>query len=199
MTEKNPNKNVIGLIILACLAGFIIIAYLGYEIWSNQDPCLEGLIWSENIPAITSILQKNSDLVNKICRHGRAPLHSAAFAGNADIIKLLLEKGADINGRDDNNLTPLYYARDPNTIEFLIKNGAVVNTCDGTGYTPLHHAAGKGEKALVDVLLKNGADATIENNAGARPADLAATSGYFDIADFIREEIQGDLNNNFPQ
>ena len=42
----------------------------------------------------------------------QTPLHIAVLKENLDIIKILLEEGADINQVDEKNLTPLDYARD---------------------------------------------------------------------------------------
>ena len=41
------------------------------------------------------------------------------------------------------------------------------------GWTPLHYAAYDGHSAIVDALLKAGADGTAKNKDGKSPADLA--------------------------
>jgi ankyrin repeat protein len=185
--KNNPVKNNIRWVTLAILGGFIIVAYLGYRSRSNPDNCLEGLIEAGNITEITSMLNKDSLLANRKCKHGRMPLHFAAFCSKADIIKLLIEKGADINARDNNNFTPLYYARDADTAELLIKSGAKVNICDGNGYTPIHHAVNKGSKAVIKILVENGADANIANPTSNTAAGFAELDGYPDSTDTYEE------------
>jgi cytohesin len=193
MKEK-PDKNNIRWVILAILGGFIIVAYLGYRSRSDQGNCLEALIEAGNITEITSMLDADSSAVNTKCKHGRMPLHFAAFCSKADIIKLLIEKGADANARDNNNFTPLYYARDAETAELLIKSGAKVNVCDGTGYTPLHHAVNKGSKAIAKILVENGADANIADPASDTATGFAEFDGYPDITD-VYEEGQKEPND----
>lgn len=38
-------------------------------------------------------------------------LHYAALNGHANLVKLLLKNGANVNAVDRNNMTPLHYAR----------------------------------------------------------------------------------------
>ncbi len=57
-------------------------------------------------------------------------------------------------------------------VTFLLKEGAVIDQKDNEGNTPLHLAAERGHGRTVRLLLDNGANATIRNNAGERPLDL---------------------------
>lgn len=54
----------------------------------------------------------------------RTPLHLASAAGHFDIVKYLVEQGADVSPRDRWNATPLNDAQDPAIIEYLENHGA---------------------------------------------------------------------------
>ena len=41
---------------------------------------------------------------------GNTPLHDAAYGGHLEIVKLLIEKVADIAGKTNGNQTPLHIA-----------------------------------------------------------------------------------------
>ena len=45
------------------------------------------------------------------------PIHDAAWNSSTKIAKLLLERGAEIEARDENNGTPLHYAKEKNSKE----------------------------------------------------------------------------------
>jgi tankyrase len=101
-------------------------------------------------------------------------------------IEELIRTGADVQETDKNGVTPLHHAvrfRSPAAVETLLEHGAVVNqACTRTGSTPLHRAvtstgapgtAGKFEEArsIIAILLRFGADGSIKNKQGKRPAD----------------------------
>ena len=48
-----------------------------------------------------------------------------------------------------------------------------VNSQNDAGYTALHHAAKHGSRALIEILVKAGADRMLENNAGETPYMVA--------------------------
>src|SRR5580765_7373703 len=98
----------------------------------------------------------------------------------------VLKAGADVHAADKNGVTALHHAvrfRSPAAVKTLIENGANVNqVCRRSGSTPLHRAvtatgapstAGKRQEALeiVRLLLAAGADPTIRNKSGRKPAD----------------------------
>lgn len=76
---------------------------------------------------------------------GATALHCAASRGNAEMVKLLLQSGADICARDVLDGTPLHDAvrrRHPEAVAALIEAGADVNaTCRSGNYTPLFFVA----------------------------------------------------------
>lgn len=74
-------------------------------------------------------------------------------------------------------------------IEAEILGGADVNAQDGYGDTPLHNLFYNEEVdyATVELLLENGADASIENMDGMTPRDLAVAEGHpFDLVELLR-------------
>ena len=86
---------------------------------------------------------------------------------SAEIMSLLLAKGADVNflGRDGE--TPLMEANSAEKVKLLVTRGAQVNTTDKAGRTALMHAVDRGDVEVVEALLQAGADASVVNQEGA--------------------------------
>lgn len=71
------------------------------------------------------------------------PLFIAATCGNVEILRFLVENGANVNATDDFGFTPLMAASDSqflDAVTFLIDQGADVNLHDSGGFTALHYA-----------------------------------------------------------
>lgn len=84
-------------------------------------------------------------------------LHSAIYRKNADVVKLLLTKGAFVNSRTDNGITPLHMAVTYDSVrivQLLLGEGADINAKDRWGKTPLDYLPTPGVKEL---LRNNGA------------------------------------------
>jgi tankyrase len=103
----------------------------------------------------------------------------------------LLRSGADIHATDKNGVTALHHAvrfRNPTAVRTLIEHGANVNqVCRRSGSTPLHRAVtttgapGVAEKRqevieIIRLLVAAGADPSITNKSGRRPADYVKDS-----------------------
>ena len=79
-------------------------------------------------------------------------LHAASEEEKFDMVKSLLEHGADINSRDAEYLTPLDRAAlkgKVNVVRLLIELGADVNSRDEDGNTSLHFASLRGSAEVV--------------------------------------------------
>ena len=84
-------------------------------------------------------------------------LHLAAYFGLELVIRLLLEKGADIKATDKRGQTPLYRALGSSHLEvvqLLLEKGADVEAADQDGQTPLYQALGNSYLEVVQLLLK---------------------------------------------
>jgi ankyrin repeat protein len=92
--------------------------------------------------------------VNSYAYDGWTPLHLAAFFGNLDAARLLLDAGADVHAVSRNNLanTPLHAATAGKHRELallLIEKGANPRAVDTGGYTPLEIARQNGLTEVV--------------------------------------------------
>jgi len=88
------------------------------------------------------------------------PMHAAARAGLVDILSLLFEHGADLEGRDRYKCTPLHQASKNGEIEAeqcLLDRGANIDPRDNIGLTPLSWAVNNRHVGSVRTLLEYGA------------------------------------------
>jgi hypothetical protein len=75
---------------------------------------------------------------------GMTPLHYAAYNGHVEIVRLLLQNGADVNVRNKYGTTPLYWAASYGHVDILhllVQNGADLESQANNGWRALHEAA----------------------------------------------------------
>ncbi len=89
-----------------------------------------------------------------------------------------------------------FYASQPNVAALLIEKGADVNAKDNYGRTPLYVAAWKGQVNFVTLLLKKGADPGIATNEGKTPLRIAQDSGNTTIAKILTEAEEKFFKGN---
>ncbi|MEM6396546.1 MAG: ankyrin repeat domain-containing protein [Bacteroidota bacterium] len=115
------------------------------------------------------------------------PLHEAAEEGQLEIVRLLVEKGVNVNELDDRRLTPLGRAAaedNPTVIRYLLGRGADLEK--GT-YLPLHLAAEDGQVAALRALLEAGADVDARDGHRRTALICAASDGHYSAAKLLLE------------
>ena len=89
------------------------------------------------------------------------PLDSAARTGNARLVSLCVENGADPNEQDTNGVSLLHSAAalgNLETVEALLQKGADINKRDNQGDTPLTMVCYRGQSEMARFLIEKGAD-----------------------------------------
>jgi hypothetical protein len=119
---------------------------------------------------------------------------SASENGNLEIVKLLLDNGAAVNGVDSTGMTALMLAAERGHLQIvilLLDNGAAVNGVDSTGMTALMLAAEAGHLQIVILLLNSGANIynkTTVVGEGVVPInalEFAIENGHTDVAEVL--------------
>ena len=133
---------------------------------------------------------------NVVCDVGTA-LTRSAFFGEEEVVRLLLEAGADTEWRDDDvERTALHFAAqtgESEVVRILLEFGADMEAGDCDGSTPLHLAACNGHTAVAQLLLDSGADKEAENRYGLRPLHLAAENGTLKV---VEELVEAGADKN---
>jgi len=84
-----------------------------------------------------------------------AALHAAVAGRNLDVVKAVLDAGADANAQQQ------------------------------SGFRPMHEAGTNANRNLAEVLLAHGADPMLPNDAGKSAIDLARDKGHTEFADWL--------------
>jgi tetratricopeptide (TPR) repeat protein len=128
---------------------------------------------------------------------GLTALMAASAFNHADIVKYLVDHGANVNSKDCDGVTALMYAamhRNLDVLKILIDHGAELNAKDNFGNSVLYHALCKtientNDFEVMHLLIQNGAET--ENIA---LPDIVVDHAA--IADYEITKIKRDVREN---
>ena len=147
-----------------------------------------------DLASVRTLLSDGAD-VNAPQGDGMTALHWAARAANADLARLLLDAGADVDAATRiGAYTPLHLASEVGGAEvvgLLLEAGAeqTATTADVGGATPLHLAAGAGEADAIRLLLAHGGDADVREARWGQTALMYAAARGREAA--VRALLEG--------
>lgn len=121
-------------------------------------------------------------------RGGIRPLHLAVELNDINIVRLLLENGADADCSSFDGTTPLMVASKAGNFEMvqiLYTPWRNLNATDRRGFTVMHHAAISGCCRTLKFLYSKGADINARTANGATPLSFAIVNNHEDAITLI--------------
>lgn len=113
-----------------------------------------------------------------------------AWEGNLDLMRLFIERGADINRANANGETPIVMAAwrgNLVAVKWLLERGAQINA-PKRQWSALHYAVFAGHEEVADYLLAQGADIDAQSTNGSSVLMMAIYEGRQDLAKKLIEK-----------
>lgn len=187
------------------------------EIWKynskqNEETVIHISIKANDISIISSIFkychnnlspEDFKNLINKKNIQGVTALHYASFLGKVDIIKYLINYGADIKSLTSRKLNVYHYAaqgNQPNSfLYFYLFHKDKINFEDEDigGSTPLHWASYSSAVEIAMYLLHYGTNINKKDNKGNTPLHMAVLkNSYKMVQKLLQNGARNDIKNN---
>lgn len=164
----------------------------GARIEASDHQGSTPLMWAvrnNHIDIVKELIAKIANVDPVLWQIQRTALWHAAFDGHNEIVKLLIESGADVNKTDENGVGPLFAAAQEGNTEIvkdLIKAGADIESKDNNdGATPLLIAADRGMADVVAKLVAKGADVEARSDVGFTALMVASRNGHKDVVEIL--------------
>ena len=149
----------------------VLVLFLGNHVIALANP-LHDAARDGDIEKVRSLIDEGA-VMDIPGDTGETPLIIAILGGHATVTDFLIEKGADIGGRNSSGFTALHaiaYVGDVETAIKLLSKGANIDDQENkAGVTPLSVAAEEGHVNVVRALIEHGADLEAGERNGYTP------------------------------
>jgi ankyrin repeat protein len=150
---------------------------------SNGETALMIATRGGFLEIVEFLVSRGAD-VNIRDESGQTALHEATAGENFQLLEFLINHGANINTKANFGQTPLYYAverGDQKAVKLLLAKGAVAGSC----LEALLSKAGKWNKAIIELLIANGANVNVQTSNGITMLLYALQEGKLDMAKIL--------------
>ncbi len=146
-----------------------------------------------DVEQVKQLIKRDPEKVKSYSAEGFPALGLAAFLGQEDTVKYLLENGADVNAMAKNptGYTALTGAVSMGWKEIaglLLRKGANVNHQYEEGFTALMEASASGNVEMTRLLLTHGADVNTKTKENKTALSYALEKGHQDIVALLKAE-----------
>jgi CDK inhibitor PHO81 len=146
--------------------------------------CAEASIECLHMLADTSDVNLNftDDITSRTC------LHEASITGRLDVLKLAINKGANVDATDLYGRKPLHYAGmygKDECVMFMLSVSSSIDSVDVDGFTPLTYSIVGGHTRCVDMFLSHGANVEPASEFIHNPLSLASEYGHLEITTLL--------------
>lgn len=129
---------------------------------NNDETLLYAASYNRQLELVAYLLKQYAGTIDVNIRTGWAshPLHPAAWSGETQLVKNLLDAGADINCQDRSHMSPLGYAAAHGhleTVKLLVARNANMNRELEDNFTALDFAIKERHAQVIDFLTESGA------------------------------------------
>ncbi|XP_056423885.1 ankyrin repeat domain-containing protein 17 isoform X8 [Hyla sarda] len=167
------------------------------QIETNRNTALTLACFQGRTDVVSLLLDRKANVEHR-AKTGLTPLMEAASGGYAEVGRVLLDKGADVNAPPvpSSRDTALTIAADKGHYKFcelLISRGAHIDVRNKKGNTPLWLAANGGHLDVVQLLVQAGADVDAADNRKITPLMAAFRKGHVKVVRYLVKEV-----NQFP-
>lgn len=136
-----------------------------------------------SVERVIALLPSRSSIdLNEGAQYGWTPLMLAAWRGSSRVVRILLNKGANVSVVADDGHTALHFCTQDGghlvVTKMLLKAGADIEAVTSEGETPLHLASDAGCWEVAQVLIEAGASVNTVRSDGETPLYSAARQGH---------------------
>jgi ankyrin repeat protein len=144
-----------------------------------------------DLQTVETILEKDPSQLDVTDQDVYTALHWASMRAHWDVVKYLIERGADLNVVGGDGGTPINWAVHHDNVEIIklmVDRGAELNIRNKWGMTELHTAIWRGNIHVVEYLLERGSDPNIKTNEGWTAMHYAYRSGHDNVIEMLKEK-----------
>ncbi|KAI4469979.1 ankyrin repeat and socs box-containing 3 [Holotrichia oblita] len=202
-------------VVLSCYIFCLLIAILWF-LWLTIRKILRPSVFYTHKLLYEAVSEKNNTKAIQIIRQCPATINmfyltegytsflKACITGNTQLVKYMIDMGADLNIRTPKNENPFYLAvynhvkhpqsKDASCIHALYYAGADINAVNEKGYNALQLASSYGHTSLVKWLIEKGANLNVTPD----PYFLARIQGHVKTALVVKNlRCKFNSTNNY--
>ena len=154
-----------------------------------------------DLTRVQEIIEANPSLLDRpVTYDGRPALMIASKWGHLDIVEYLLNKGANVDARNEDGDTSLLCAAAESNcdiIQFLIGRNADIDAQNIDGNSAIILASYYGHEECCMILLSAGCNPTLRDTSGSSALDVAKQKSHTSLVELLEYSVNN--NSHIPR